>query len=52
MMAAEDIFNMSLLVADRFNWDYLLIESMPISKLIKWYDGIISLIEMEKGNGK
>jgi len=48
-MATEDIFNMMLLVADRFNWDYLLMESMPISKLIRWYDGVIKILKESKG---
>lgn len=52
MMASEDIHNMMFLIADRFGWSLVAIESMPIRKLILWYETIIKMIDMEQGNGK
>ena len=49
MTAADELEAMMLTVADRFGWSYLLIESMPISKLEKWYDGAERLYAHESG---
>jgi len=46
-MAADELDNIQFTVADRFGWDYLLIEAMKISKLLKWYGGAVKLYEHE-----
>jgi len=49
MMASDELEAVMLTVADRFGWDWRLIESTPISKLNKWYDGAVKLYEHERG---
>jgi len=52
-MATDELDNVVTTVADRFNWDWRLIDSTPMSVLIKWYDRAVRLSEHEsKLNGK
>jgi len=47
MMAADELDSVETTVADRFGWDWRLIESTPIKTLIKWYERAVRLYEHE-----